>query len=66
MMRKLRTKSSILNLTNTMSSIQKLQSTKEKPMIAHLGFIYTREKESTTKIIIRCQNRTCIDELYKE
>ena len=42
-----------------MSAIQKLLSEKGKPMITHLGYTYTKEKETTAKTIFRCQNRSC-------
>ena len=42
-----------------MSLIEKLLSEKGKPMIAHAGYIYTQEKSTTTKLIFRCQIRTC-------
>ena len=46
-----------------MSAIQELLSEKRKPMITHLGYTYTKEKEATAKIIFRCQNRSCKDKL---
>ena len=42
-----------------MSAIQKLLSEKGKPMITHLDYTYMKEKETTAKIIFRCQNRSC-------
>ena len=42
-----------------MSAIQKLLPEKETLMITHLGYTYTKEKETTAKIIFRCQNGSC-------
>ncbi|CAF4480594.1 unnamed protein product, partial [Rotaria sp. Silwood2] len=42
-----------------MSQIEKLVSVKGKPMILYEGYIYTVERTSTTKLIMRCQNRDC-------
>ena len=35
-------------------------------MVVHLGYIYTKEKTTTTKIIFRCQNRSCKGELNRK
>ena len=42
-----------------MSLIEKLLSEKGKPMVVHACYIYTQERTTTTKIIFRCQNRSC-------
>ena len=42
-----------------MSQIEKLVSVKGKPMMLHEGYIYTVERTTTTKLILRCQNRDC-------
>jgi FLYWCH zinc finger domain len=42
-----------------MSQIQKLLSEKGKPMVLHVGYIYTLERTATEKLIFRCQNRNC-------
>ena len=42
-----------------MSLIEKLLSEKGKPIIAHAGYIYTQENITTSKLIFRCQVRTC-------
>ncbi|CAF4654819.1 unnamed protein product, partial [Rotaria sp. Silwood2] len=42
-----------------MSQIEKLLSVKGKPMMLHDGYIYTVERTTTTKLILRCQNRDC-------
>ena len=42
-----------------MSEVERLVSVKGKPMILYEGYIYTVERISTTKLILRCQNRDC-------
>ena len=40
-----------------MSQIERLVSVKGKPMTLYGGYIYTVERTTTTKLILRCQNR---------
>lgn len=49
----------IFNYNLLMSLIEKLLSEKGKPIVVHAGYIYTQERTTTTKLIFRCQNRSC-------
>ena len=40
-----------------MSKIERLISIKGKPVILYEGYIYAVERATTTKLILRCQNR---------
>ncbi|CAF3646667.1 unnamed protein product [Rotaria socialis] len=42
-----------------MSQIEKLTTEKGKSMLLYEGFIYTVERTTTTKLILRCHNRDC-------
>ena len=42
-----------------MPQIERLVSVKGKPMTLYEGYIYTVERTTTTKLILRCQNRDC-------
>ena len=42
-----------------MSQIERLVSVKGKPMTLYGGYIYTVERITKTKLILRCQNRDC-------
>lgn len=46
-------------LSKKMSQIEKLTTEKGKSMLLYEGFIYTVERTTTTKLILRCHNRDC-------